>query len=286
MNADALVDAYVADVVKRLPRARRADVALELRSLLIESVESREDVASFLADFGRPADVAARYGPPLTVIDPADSRRFLRLTAIGLVVIWVGGAFTAGSPRAWWEEYAVPALIWPGLLVVVFATAAWSRRRWPTNSRWKPPRRDPDRVHRVGMSFALAFFVAGTATLVFGQWMLDRLTGGGAPGVPTYDPAFARRIAPWLLTLMIAHLVFLGVLTVRGRWTPRLRQIDAGLSLAICAVMVWALVAGLVYTAPATDDTVKAISALIVLGSLLDLAVKLGRGQLAVPRRA
>jgi hypothetical protein len=288
MNADTLVDAYVADVVKRLPRAQRADVALELRSLLIESLEGREDVAAFLADFGRPAEVAARYGPPVTVIDPADSRRFLRLSAIGLVVIWVGGAFSAISPREWWEQYAVAALVWPGLLVLIFAAAAGVRRRWPATARWKPPRRaprDPDRVSRVGMSFALAFFVAGTFVLVFGQSLLDQLTSG-APGVLTYDPVFARRIAPWLLTLMIAHLVFLGVLTVRGRWTPRLRQFDAGFGLAICAVMVWALVAGPVYTAPATDEAAKGISALIVLGSLASVAVTAWRGQLSVPHRA
>ena len=284
MDADALVDSYVADVVRHLPRAQRADVAAELRSLIDDELaeRGRDDAKDLLVGFGRPAEVAARYGPPLTVIDPADSRRFIRLSVIGVAVIWIGGALSPDTDtfRIWWEEYAVAALVWPGALVIGFATTAWVRRRWPHRAAWKPPRRpprDPDRVNRVGWSAALVFFVAGTFTLVFAQPLLDLVTGGGAPGVLTYDETFARRIAPWLLTLMVTHLVFLGVLVVKGRWTARLRRIDAALGLAICGAMTWAIVAGPVYTARPADQTVKGISTLIVLVTLVDLAVKLLR---------
>ena len=278
MDADALVESYIADVVKHLPRSQRADVAAELRSLLADELaeRGRDHARDLLVGFGRPAEVAARYGPPRTVIDPADSRRFIRLSVIGVAVIWIGGALSADTFRIWWEEYAVAALVWPGALVIGFATTAWVRRRWPHRAAWKPPRRpprDPDHVNRLGWSAALVFFVAGTVTLVFAQPLLDLVTGGGAPGVLTYDETFARRIAPWLLTLMVTHLVFLGVLVVKGRWTARLRRIDAALGLAICGVMTWAIVAGPVYTARAADEAAKGISALIVLVSLVGLAV-------------
>ncbi|HKB49715.1 MAG TPA: permease prefix domain 1-containing protein, partial [Ktedonobacterales bacterium] len=79
MTAEDLIDSYVADVVTLLPRRQRRDVAQELRVLLREEADaaasgqaSREQAArSLLAGFGRPAEVAARYGSPLTLIDPA-----------------------------------------------------------------------------------------------------------------------------------------------------------------------------------------------------------------------
>jgi hypothetical protein len=292
MDADALVDSYIADVVKHLPRSQRADVAAELRSLLADELaeRGRDNARDLLVGFGRPAEVAARYRPPLTVIDPADSRRFLRLSVIGVAVIWVGGALSADTDtfKIWWEQYAVAALVWPGALVIGFATTAWVRRRWPHRAAWKPPRRaprDPDHVNRVGWSAALVFFVAGTCTLVFAQPLLDLVTGGGAPGVLTYDETFLRRRAPWLLSLMVLHLLFLGVLIVNGRWTTRLRRIDAVLSLAVCGVITWVLLAGDVYTAAATDEAAKGITALIVLVSVADLAVKLLRRRPVVPGR-
>ena len=173
MDADALVDSYVADVVRHLPRAQRADVAAELRSLIDDELaeRGRDSAKDLLVGFGRPAEVAARYGPPLTIIDPADSRRFIRLSVIGLAVIWLGGALDADTLRIWWEAVrrrrarlarrAGDRLRHGGVgtAAVAAATAAW-----------KPPRRaprDPDRINRVGWSAALVFFVAGTLTLVF-----------------------------------------------------------------------------------------------------------------------
>ena len=104
MDADALVDSYIADVVRHLPRAQRADVAAELRSLIDDELaeRGRDGAKDLLVGFGRPAQVAARYGPPLTIIDPADSRRFIRLSVIGIAVIWLGGALDADTLRIWW----------------------------------------------------------------------------------------------------------------------------------------------------------------------------------------
>ena len=82
MRANEVIDAYVADVAVRLPRARRDDVAFELRALLLEALQDDADAAGRPADeamalarvraSGRPADVAARYRTPVTIIDPAD----------------------------------------------------------------------------------------------------------------------------------------------------------------------------------------------------------------------
>ena len=79
MNANDVIESYVADVAAKLPRKQRNDVAFELRSLLAEELQGKAEAAGRAADatmatelvnaFGRPAEVAARYQPTLTVID-------------------------------------------------------------------------------------------------------------------------------------------------------------------------------------------------------------------------
>src|SRR5690349_7408782 len=104
MNADQLIESYVSDVVRRLPRRQRGDVAVELRALLGEEMVGRvadrgsaqegatsADAMALLTSFGRPAEVAARYRPALTIIDPADSRAFLKASVVGVALIWLVG---------------------------------------------------------------------------------------------------------------------------------------------------------------------------------------------------
>src|SRR3954451_2869107 len=103
MTADEVLDSYVADVVRLLPRRQRRDVARELRMLLTEEVDAaadgtatREEAArDLVTGFGRPAEVAARYGSPVTLVDPADTRSFLTLAAAGAVLIPLGAALGA-----------------------------------------------------------------------------------------------------------------------------------------------------------------------------------------------
>jgi hypothetical protein len=140
MTAYELIDSYVADVVMLLPRKQRRDVAQELRMLLREEAgaaaseqASREQAArALLASFGRPAEVAARYGSPVTLIDPADTRRFLTLAMAGAVLIPVGALLNELTRQAEPQrdlgraiEKAWPGVFgWLGLLVMGFAGGA------------------------------------------------------------------------------------------------------------------------------------------------------------------
>src|SRR5262245_58456571 len=93
MNADEVIEGYVDDTVRLLPRRQRDDVAAELRSLLNEELNARaresgrppdEALAlSLVRGYGRPSEVAARYHPVWTIIDAADSRSFVRAGIIG-----------------------------------------------------------------------------------------------------------------------------------------------------------------------------------------------------------
>jgi hypothetical protein len=296
MTADELIDSYVADVVLLLPRGQRRDVAQELRMLLREEAgaaasgqASREQAArALLAGFGRPADVAARYGSPVTLIDPADTRGFLTLAVAGAVLIPFGVILSEltsqagprrdlgqGIGKAW-----PGVLAWLGLLVVGFAIAAWARRRRPA-VRWKPRPMPADRISRPGRAAAITFFVPGTLALADPAWLIRAVSGGRAAPAAyqalAYDEGFLRLRGPVVLGLMIAGLILQAILLCQGRWGPWIRQADRVHSLAVCIVLTWSVAAGPVFTAAPTDRSVKGAASLIVLVTLIDLAVRTRR---------
>jgi len=295
MTADELIDSYVADVVMLLPRKQRRDVAQELRMLLREEAgaasgqAAREQAArALLASFGRPAEVAARYGSPVTLIDPADTRRFLTLAMAGAVLIPFGAILNAltgpadpqrdlrqAIEKAWPGVFA-----WLGLLVVGFAAAAWARRRRP-DATWKPRPMPTDRISRPGRTAAIIFFVLGTLVLTNPAWLIRTVSGGRAGPAAyqafAYGEGFLRLRGPVVLGLMIVGLIILATLLWQGRWRPWIRQADMVHSLAVCIVLTWAVGAGPVFKATPTDRAVKGAASLIVLVTLIDLAVRTRR---------
>lgn len=80
MNPNDVIEAYVLDVMRRVPGKDRNDIGLELRGLLAEMLAERaraegraaDDamVLALLRGFGTPAEIAARYRPAGTVIIP------------------------------------------------------------------------------------------------------------------------------------------------------------------------------------------------------------------------
>src|ERR1035438_714622 len=293
MTADELIDSYVADVVMLLPRKQRCDVAQELRMLLREEVDaaasgpaSREQAArALLASFGRPADVAVRYGSPVTLIDPADTRRFLTLAIAGAVLIPFGAILNGLTGRAdpqrdlgqaiekaWPDVFA-----WLGLLVVGFAVAAWARRRRP-DARWKPRPMPTDRINRPGRTAAIVFFALGTLVLINPAWLIRAVSGGRAAPAAyqafAYDEGFLRLRGPVVLGLMIAGLIIQVTLLWRGRWRPRIRHAEMVYGLVTCIVLTWAVGAGPIFKATPTDQAVKGAASLIVLVTLTHPAVR------------
>ncbi|MEW9528303.1 hypothetical protein [Microbispora sp. NPDC049125] len=304
MTPDDLIRSYVDDVARLLPRGQRRDVAFELRTLLADELAAKAAETGRPADeemarelvlaFGRPADAAARFHPVLTIVDPADSRRFLRLTLIGMALIWLLGLMDTvlrhpvasasdlpGVLGILWTGAGVGALWWPGLLVVCFAAGAWLRRNRPERAAWKPRRTDRDRISRFGYLAAVAAAVCGLLVLFNPATLLDYFYGGrAAPGAYqalALDEDFLRHRAPWLVAVMTLHLGLYAVLVVRGRRQPLTRRIDIGLTLVMCGVLTWLLPGGDIFAAEPTDQTVKGVIVLIVVGSLADAALKARR---------
>jgi hypothetical protein len=309
MNAKDMIEAYVTDVAVILPRKKRNDVAFELRALLNEELQAKADAAGRAVDaamamellqaFGRPADVAARYRPTLTIIDPADGYRFLRATVIGLAVIWCLGLLVrlrqpidSGSDVLqalvqWWGSTVIPSLWWPGVLAVSFGAASWARRKWPQASEWKP--RAGDRIHggRAAMVIGLVGIVCGLFVLVDPRWLLDAFLGSrvapAAYEALTYTDTFRQRQAPYLLVLLTLNIPMFITVIVQGRWSATMRRIQMGLSLVTCALLAWTVLDGPVVLGPSGDKTVRFALVLIVALTLIDIAVKLLRSVRPAP---
>ena len=300
MNANDVIESYVTEVALRLPRRQRNDVAFELRALIDEGLQDKADASgraidaamatAFLQAFGRPEDVAARYRPTLTIIDPADGRSFLRATVIGLAIIWClgllerlqqpigSGAELLGVIAQWWLGTVVASLWWPGVLVVYFGAAAWVHRRWPNTAVWKP--RAGDRIHggRVGMVMALIGILCGTYVLIDPRVVLDVVWNGRAAAVAyeslTYTDTFLQRQAPWVLALLLVNIPMFITRIVMGRLPAIMRRIETALSLITCVLLTWTILDGPVFMTETSDKTAKFLGALIVAFTLIYFAVK------------
>jgi hypothetical protein len=302
MNANDVIESYVTDVALQLPRRQRNDVAFELRALLNEELQARAEAAGrgvdaamateFLGAFGRPAEVAARYRPTLTIIDPADGRSFLRATVIGMVVLWILGLLDSlRQPIAidsasdllhvaahWWGRAFIPSLWWPGMLVVGFGLAAWVRRRWPQSGAWKPRAGDRIEGGRTALVLGLIGIVCGIYVLIEPRWLLDVVWNGRAAPAAyealTYTETFRQRQAPWLLALLLVNIPILATVVVQGRWSANVQRVATWLGLATCAAMIWTIVDGPVLMTPSGDGTAKGLMGVIVAVTLLGYAIQ------------
>ena len=300
MNANDVIESYVADVAVQLPRRQRNDVAFELRALIDEGLQDRAEAAGravdaamaleFLRAFGRPAEVAARYRPALTIIDPADGRSFLRATVIGLVIIWSAGLLVSlqqpidsgwdllQAIGQWWTRIVIPSLWWPGVLVMGFATAAWARRR-PQASQWKPRPGERTTGGRAAMVLGLVGMVCGVLVLLEPRWVLDFFWGGRAAPAAyealTYTESFLHGPAPWMLALLVLHILMFAGAIVSDRWAARMRRFETGLSLALCAAMAWTVLDGPVFRAQSSDGVCKLLLVVIIVATLAGIGIKL-----------
>jgi hypothetical protein len=302
MNANDVIESYVHEVAVQLPRKQRNDVAFELRTLLQEGLQDKADAAGREADaamatelarsFGRPADVAARYRPTLTIIDPADGPGFLRASVIGLAIIWGLGLLASWRPMdsgwdlllilgPWWVGTVIPSLWWPGVLVVGFGLAARGRRRAAQTADWKPRSADGVRGGRVSLVLGLVGIVCGIYILAEPRRVLDFFWGGRAAPAAyealTYTDTFLHRQALWIFGLLLVYLPLFLTVLVTGRKSAFLRRLEMAQCLALCAVLLWTVFDGPIFRAESSDQMSKFLLLLIVVVTLLTLGLQLYR---------
>jgi hypothetical protein len=275
MNATEVIDTYIDDTVRFLPSRKRDDVAAELRTLLNEELHARAQelgrspdealALSLVRGYGRPNEVAARYQPVWTIIDPADSRSFARAAIIGAGALLVLSALTRllSSLSGIADDLVkIGILAWLGVLVVAFGAKNWIRWRWPATAVWKP--RDRDRVNRVATAVLVpiaTFFIVlyGAPTWVLEQISLGRLDTSWA----AYTADFQRLRLPVFIGLMVGLLALLSFVAIQGRWRRLTRRINIGLNIALAGLILSFAVGGNIFQSSVVDQVARNVLALV-----------------------
>ena len=296
MNPNAIIETYVSDVVRRLPRAKRADVAFELRSLLGEELEGRAadtgrpaDAAmatDLLRAFGSPVDVADRYRPAgFTIIRPADAPRFAQIALIGVGVQWVlslvatySVPIDASAPGGdwlsrlggWWLTWGLGSFWWPGFIVTFSLIAAWITSRRSTSYEPREPKiaeLDRDRINRTGMLLTIGLGVVGAAIVIalptLGQWA-SWLPQPAIMALELDDGFLAGR-APWVILLWAATFASSVAVLVAGRWTRTTRLISVAFDGLWIALLLWWILGGSIFVSPYADSVTKACLGLLII---------------------
>lgn len=291
MTASNVIESYVDEVVRRLPRKMRNDVGMELRELLHESLGHKAQAAGrpadealvldMLRDFGAPGEVADRYGPPgFVIIEPRRAAAFAWLGLGGVTLQWLvtlppvfllPQAY-AGESLArlgqWWVTLGLAAFWWPGFLVSIAIVAAWMKaargEAGAAPDHWTPRTYDPDRISRPAWIAAMIAATLGAGALMATLWAGEVLPAPAAAAF-SYDPGFLRFRAPWVLAFWASQLVLFGLVMVKGRWTPLTRRMRLGSNLLVCALLAWLVFGGPIFEASPSDGLVRGVIALLGL---------------------
>lgn len=296
MTANDVIEAYVLDVMRRVPSKDRQDIGLELRGLLAEMLAERAaegakpaDEAMALAmvrSFGAPADVAARYAVPgLVIIPAAQTRSFAVLALAGFGLQWaltLPQVFQGQPLVAWWFSAGLGAFWWPGFMVMMALAASTLRHFRTTQPAWAPRRADTDHLSRLTLALGLIGSLVGTAFMISLPWIAPHLPGP-LPQVFAFDAGFLQERAVFAVLLWLAGLGLLAVLLVQGRWTALTRRLDLAGNLAWVALLLFWLSAGPIFTSPATDSGARGGLGLVILFVALDLGLKWNRQRGRLP---
>ena len=110
-----MIDRYVYDVTRRLPKNQRQDIDAELRGLIEDMMEERSpqpekaDLEAVLTELGRPSILAAKYrgskrfliGPELFDVYFLVLRIVIAATAFGITVALIVGLISSPPNNFW-----------------------------------------------------------------------------------------------------------------------------------------------------------------------------------------
>jgi len=242
----SLIDRYVYEVGRHLPRKNRSDIQVELRSSLIDALEDRAgqepteaEIVELLKEFGPPKVVAASYYPEGQYLIGPPLYPLFRLLA-GIVLAAVLGAqllalgvgyFIAQEPIAPLEAVvgllnSIPAAI--GMLVIVFVILQRFEVRPETEDEpWDPDSlpeiSESETVNRGERIFGITMGIILLVVLSFFPESIGFVTTFGSElftnpviaqyiGLITFSLLFGRiaKIAANLLSIAILFLLVQG----------------------------------------------------------------------------
>jgi len=265
-----LVDKYVAEVGKYLPRNQRADIEQEIRSTLLDMLEERDQVSvtddtaviALLKEYGEPGKVAESYIGPRYLIGPRLYPTFELVLKIVLAVVLGAGLLGYGISASITGSFAGPDFLsflgqfWLGLLggmmnafgslVLVFAIL---ERVLPASKfekveeEWNPAdlakEPDPDEVKMSEAIATIIFTVAGL--VIFNLYPNVVGLAFNTDGVWTFIPILSKAFftyLPWINLLGVLQIIF-NLYQLRQRiWTTFTRLCNLVIEVSTIALAI------------------------------------------------
>lgn len=264
-----LIDRYLTEVGKRLPRKTRLDIQRELRSTLEDMLADRSEASgqpvdeamtiALLKEYGSPDDVAASYLPQRYLIGPQLYPIFTLVVQVVVIVLFcvmlglmvvslvapgvTGPAFlsTVGKFTLNFLSGAITAF---GNIALVFwiierstfgkrvaSEAANEKEAWDPAELAREP--DPDQVKPAESIFAILFTVIGLALFNLYPQAVGMwfMIDGEWVMVPMLSEAFFTYL-PWINLIWILEIGLHLLLLRRGEWSVRTRLANIVLNLA------------------------------------------------------
>jgi hypothetical protein len=267
-----LIERYLHEVGRYLPRNKRADILSELRSVLEDSLEAaagpepkEADAAEVIRNMGEPRKVAAGYNPANQYLIGPELFPFFRMV-LGIVLLAsIGGQLIAvlvatlfGDSQLQFLELifnivnSLPVTI--GMVVVVF----YILQRYEINPGLKEESFDPyklpdfDTEEKVNTVEQVVSIILGVFFFIVLAWAANEGAFGwtstnGVVNNPVLEQNFI-----WLGLSIIAGVILSIVLLWRGRWSVSTRVANIMVNLFSLGVLyhlierhrAWLLAAG------------------------------------------
>lgn len=249
-----LIDRYVYEVGRHLPRKNRADIKAELHSTLVDTLEARregepsqQDVADLLKEYGSPQKVAASYWPEgQYLIGPSLFPLFKMVLGIALSVFVIVQLVLLGVAVVFDQEVLTFLSILDiigqtfgslftafGVIVIVFAVLQYFEVKPDTEEEEWDPNQLPEieqveTISRPGRVAEITFSLIFIAILLF---LPDYIGVVISPGMEVIlNPVIISYIPLIILSLLIS--IGLDVILLwRGRWETGTRLAKIGTNL-------------------------------------------------------
>lgn len=261
-----LIDRYVYDVGRHLPRKNRADIQEELRSTLVDTLEgqvsdepSQEDVVNLLLEFGPPRKVAAAYWPEgQYLIGPQLYPLFrmvvgiallvfviVQLVLFGIAVVFNQEIITFLSAVDFFAEMIGSVFTAFGIIVIVFAILQrFDVKPESDDEAWDPLElpdvEEVEIVSRGGMVVEITFSLVIAAILIF---LPDKIGMVITPGTEIILNPIISSYIPLIMLSIFLGIALDVILLWRGRWETWTRVGKIGTNLFSIYVL-YVLIAG------------------------------------------
>ena len=250
-----LIDKYIAEVGKHLPRKNRADIEAEIRSTLEDMLDERKQgdgpadeatVMALLKEYGSPREVADKYkthqyliGPRLfPIFEMVVKIVFAVVAAVSLIGLGVGisktgltGPEFVSTLTEWLGGLFTGLISAFGNIVLVFAVIERTQaakelekdfREWDPKELQSEP--DPDKIDMPDHIATIIFTVLGLVILNLYPNLMSFgfISNGTWVRFPLLTEAFFRFL-PWINVMGLLQIIFSGYMLSQRIWTPLTR---------------------------------------------------------------